>query len=177
MGRIRQRKCLGCGTSYDLFEWQGELLAQDRPASEVENISCPGCDSVEFREQITVPTPIEMGGEHGVGKRYPYYDNGLNTEVRSKKHHAWLMDHLPNGQRRNVPLVPVEGDIDMERETSHIVEEKQKIRQDYKDLQAQQRHEAPELYGIIDEMKKDHQERGVKPDPEKLQHTLRQRMA
>ncbi|MCP4307310.1 MAG: hypothetical protein GY788_21060 [bacterium] len=93
--------------------WKGEFSALDR--EDFENLSCPACDGLEFSLVPSASIAIDTGGEHGVGRIYPYYDNGLCCEVRSKKHRAALC--------RQRGIVPVDGDVDLESDVSRQIRE------------------------------------------------------
>lgn len=110
MPRIQTRRC-GCGRSYDLLEHPpGEWSALDR--KDIDDLSCPGCGASEHEIVIGTATGIQLGGDAGVSKIYPYFDRSLGVEVRSHQHRQWLMKNEPDGTPRQFPLVPVEGDFD-----------------------------------------------------------------
>jgi predicted nucleic acid-binding Zn ribbon protein len=89
---ILSRACNACGHRYDLLSSHGgQLTSLDR--EDIEDISCPECGSDDRRKVVGVALAIETGGEHGVGKRYPFYSFSFGCEVRSKAHHQALMRH------------------------------------------------------------------------------------
>jgi len=98
---VKTRRCPE-GHLHDVLMWpDGYTLSQDNPTG--TDLRCPTCAAPPdaHEEVFTAGTAINTGGEHGVGKRYPYFDRAFGCEVRSAQHRAQLC------KRHNV--VPLEG--------------------------------------------------------------------
>ena len=108
---ILRRRCPIDGLEFDLLSVRGELSALDHP--DVDHLGCPTCGA-EGYAIVASFLPKDLGGEAGVGKLYPYYDHGLGTHVRDVGHHRWLMEHEPNGQKREARLRQTHGDVEFE---------------------------------------------------------------
>ena len=117
---IFERRCT-CGRVYEVMTWKGEYSALDR--EDINDLSCPACDGLEFTLVPSASIAIETGGEHGVGRIYPYYDNGLCMHVRSKKHRAQIM--------KQRGIVAVDGDVDLESDVSRQIRENEAIMAGY----------------------------------------------
>jgi hypothetical protein len=106
---IEARKCTPCGRVYELlfFKRQGySALCKD----DIDDLTCPDCDSAEYTPHLHVGIGVELGGEAGATSRYPRSDKGLGCIVRDAAHHRWLMKHHPNGEKRDIPLQPAHGE-------------------------------------------------------------------
>lgn len=97
MPRIQTRKCSDCDKQYDLLwtrtrDGVEEASALDR--ADIDDLTCPACASTEFTIVIGVATGIDLGGDGGAGKLYPYYDRALQVRFESAQHRRrYLKQH------------------------------------------------------------------------------------
>lgn len=117
---ILRRKCPVDGKVFELLSIRGVLSALDHP--DLEHLGCPDCGA-EGEAILSGFLPKDLGGDAGAGRWYPYYDRGLGGGpdgrgilVRSAQHRKWLLKHHPSGAKRDIPLLPTDGDFDPEEE-------------------------------------------------------------
>jgi hypothetical protein len=90
--RIETRKCRDCGRKYDVsFDTRAAYahepaLSLDKDARGPDDLACPGCRGEQFAVVLQVGTGIHLGGDGGVGRDFPYFDNGLGIWIRSHQH-------------------------------------------------------------------------------------------
>jgi hypothetical protein len=112
LASMQGRRCRPCGRDYSILFVRGEGAAVDRPEAEIDDLTCPSCGADDYEVVIGLASGIQLGGDAGVGRNFPYFDHALGVEVRSAQHRRWLMQHNADGTRRAVPLVPTEGGFD-----------------------------------------------------------------
>jgi hypothetical protein len=101
----RTVKCTACHREFMLLEWKdGTVLNNDQPSDRATDLSCPDCGCEERRTVVGVASAVGTGGEHGVGRIFPYFDRTLGLEVRSAKHRAQLCAERG--------IVPLDGGMD-----------------------------------------------------------------
>jgi hypothetical protein len=102
---IVRRRCVTCTERFELLSYNGHLSALDHP--DLDRLTCPKCGG--RGEAIIAPTGRDT-------MEYPYYDRGLGTVVKDRKHHRWLLVHEPNGTVRDVPLIQTHGEFDVDEQ-------------------------------------------------------------
>lgn len=102
MAHQETRRC-ECGTTYSVLTHRGVTLTIEATD---DRETCPACASGAFKRVIGIPLGIELGGEGGVGRGYPYFDRALRCRVSSARHRRQIM--------KRKGLVAVDGDIDLE---------------------------------------------------------------
>lgn len=140
---ISYRRCSVCSREYALLFAKGEYSALDR--DDIDNLSCPACDSKEYQGVIKSGTGIKLGGAAGVGRVYPYFDRALGVEVQSDTHRRQLC--------RERGLIPTDGDLDLAaiaREDERQAEEDEKVYNEYIDEMT--RGPNKEAYGKLQDM-------------------------
>lgn len=133
MTRTRWRWCMGCGVEYSVLEHNGIAIGMER---EDDGTGCPRCNNEEFLPVASIGTGIELGGEAGVGRHYPYFDRGLGQPISSAAHRRRVM------KKHN--LTAVEGDFDLERMISQDQDERNAVKDRVKAQQDRYEH-APEF--------------------------------
>ena len=123
MAIIQSREC-SCGNQYDVLTVRGQTMSIDR---EDDEDTCPKCDSGDFTLLVRVGSGIELGGVSSAGKIYPYYDRGLGCMVNDKHHRKQIC--------KQRGLVPVDGDIDVEKMYNKAEARDDGIRKRYKAIQ------------------------------------------
>lgn len=94
----RVRRCAGvkCRTKYNVIE---SVLAKPFVEGRDDDLlACPKCGSEVYVPVLALGRGIQLGGEGGVGKHFPYRDRGLGTapdgggiEVQSAAHRRHLL--------------------------------------------------------------------------------------
>lgn len=117
---IENRKCPD-GHRYEVLVMQGEVCGLD-----ADHPNCPTCGSTEFERLVGGAIGIDLGGEAGVGKLYPYFDRGLMTYVKSAKHRREIC--------KARGLVPVDGDIDLDADRRKQDAAESEVRRKYHEI-------------------------------------------
>jgi hypothetical protein len=106
VARTEVRRCLDCSERFEVLE---DLRAQhaaqpytslDRRARDIDDLACPACRGERFEVMLSVGQGIQMGGDAGVGRDFPYFDRGLGMHILSAQHRAQVC--------RSRGLVPME---------------------------------------------------------------------
>jgi hypothetical protein len=108
---VHKRRCTDCHRVYHILETARHgPSALDREDDDIDNLSCPSCDSTAYLPLIGSATGVDLGGEAGATSVYPRFDQGLGCIVKSRTHLRFLMDHNEDGTPRAIPLRPTEGE-------------------------------------------------------------------
>jgi hypothetical protein len=138
--KYNNRACESCGLAFEVMWLCGTWIVA-HPGDDAPEFAetCPGCGGSRIVRLVPEASGrgINLGGEAGVGRHFPYYDRALNTWVRSHQHRRWLMTHNADGTDRAVKLAPTDGAVDFEElgaEEARAIEEEDrawKAQQDY----------------------------------------------
>lgn len=128
MARTERRRCTACSHEYDVLHDMRPQYRGLPPTSldneDMDDVSCPKCHAAEFDKILAGGTGIQLGGDAGAGRHFPYWDPSLMCNVRSAQHRRWLMTHHPNGELREVKLRPTEGAFDPAAEGQKLFDER-----------------------------------------------------